>query len=171
METKLLFPHRFKKVGWLLFIIGLLFTFAAVFGKRYYFFEGEHIFAKWTTSDIRVSDTWVKDIKTDAIAFELPEDFAGEIVMTLVLVGFLLVAFSREKREDEYIAKIRTESLVWGLYVYFFCLLVIIWATYSLLFWTAMNWIILVPLIVFVIRFHWFVYLKPYFEERKGAAA
>ena len=179
METKLLFPHRFKKVGWLLFGLGLLLTSAGIFGERYYFFEGEHIFSKWTTFDTKLSDIWERDVSISTTKTGIDrkphqiyqENFGGEIVMTLVLIGFLLVAFSREKREDEYISKIRTESLVWGLYVYFFCLLAVIWLTYSLLFWMAINWIILVPLLVFVVRFHWFVYLKPYFEERKGAAA
>lgn len=40
-----------------------------------------------------------------------------EIVMTLMCVGCVFVAFSKEKEEDECIAQIRMQSLVWALMV------------------------------------------------------
>lgn len=45
--------------------------------------------------------------------------YAGwfEILMTLMCVGCVFVAFSREKVEDEFIAHIRVQSLVWALMV------------------------------------------------------
>ena len=38
----------------------------------------------------------------------------GTIFMILLMVGLLFIAFSKEKIEDEYIAKLRGDSLIWA---------------------------------------------------------
>ena len=38
----------------------------------------------------------------------------GTICMVLLMVGLLFIAFSKEKIEDEYIAKLRGDSLIWA---------------------------------------------------------
>jgi len=41
----------------------------------------------------------------------------ASICMVLLMVGLLFVAFSKEKMEDEYITKLRGDSLIWAVIV------------------------------------------------------
>jgi hypothetical protein len=41
----------------------------------------------------------------------------NEILGVVIILSLLVVAFSKEKSEDEYISKIRLESLVWSVYL------------------------------------------------------
>ncbi|MES2108924.1 MAG: hypothetical protein V4577_09270 [Bacteroidota bacterium] len=45
------------------------------------------------------------------------ENFTNELALTLVVVGLMLIAFSRTKKEDELTAKIRLNSLYWAILV------------------------------------------------------
>ena len=175
MNTKLLFPHRYKKVGWLLLVPGLLLTIVSLIAMlfpndswtvKHLNFLGESML---TTKWIYISDFHkVLPLQTD-FGFS-GEDLMNEIIMTFVTIGFLLVAFSKEKQEDEYIATVRAESLIWGFYVNIIYFLIGIWLVYGGDFWTFLYWSLVIPPVVFLVRFHWFIYLKPFFEER-GAAA
>ncbi len=183
METKLLFPNRFKKLGWVLLVPGLILTVMSIFSMNFNlvdtpkssinFFNEGNIFSHWTN----VQNVHPIPFFESGIIFEsdnitiarYSEDFTGEIVMTLVALGFLLVAFSREKIEDEWIAKVRLESFVWGFYLYILAFVIICWTQYQFGFLMILCWCLLIPPIVFLLRFHWFVYLKPYFESKKEA--
>ena len=174
MNTKLLFPHRYKKVGWLLLVPGLLLTIVSLIAllfpedswmmKNLNFLNGKTVFSKWVVVEnfgkLFPSNT---EFKFDT------QDFTNEILITIAVIGFLLVAFSKESQEDEYIATVRAESLIWGFYVNIFYLFVATWLTYDFNFLTALYWSLVIPPIIFLVRFHWFIYLKPFFEER-GAA-
>ena len=50
-------------------------------------------------------------------------NIADEIASILLIIGGILVAFSKTKDEDEYISKIRMESLIWATYVNYFILI------------------------------------------------
>jgi hypothetical protein len=73
----------------------------------------------------------------------------------LVLSGLLLIAFSKEKVEDEQISKLRLDSLQWAIYLNYFLLII------SLIFTNGINFIdilrlnIWLPLVFFIIRFRW----------------
>lgn len=81
-----------------------------------------------------------------------------EIISTLVIIGLLFVAFSKEKHEDEYISKIRLESLVWAVYFNYGVLLFFFWFTYELTFFYVMVFNMFTVLLFFIIRFNWLVY-------------
>lgn len=165
MDTKLLLPNRFKRVGWLVFVPCFVLTILALLNMHedgiasVRFFDGPHLFSKWTT----INEVGGKDIFDS-------KDFAGEILMTLTAIGFCLVAFTKERQEDEWISKVRLESLLWGFYGHLFFFFVAIWAGYSLDFYVWLSWNMLVAPLIFLLRFHWLVYVKPYFEERRATA-
>lgn len=175
MNTKFLFPHRFKKVGWLLLVPGLLLTIislvAMLFPEESWaiqhlnFLGDKTFFSEWASVP---NFHKVLPFSTD-FGFH-GEDLTNEILMTSVVIGFLLVAFSKEKQEDEYIATVRAESLIWGFYVNIICFFIGIWLIYGGSFWTFLYWSMIIPPVVFLVRFHWFIYLKPFFEERRAAA-
>jgi hypothetical protein len=85
-------------------------------------------------------------------------NFTQELAGILFIVSALMVAFSKEKIEDEYIAKIRMESLLWATYTTFaiqiFCLL--FFYDFTFLYSMIVNMFTL--LIVFIIRYNFIIY-------------
>jgi len=76
----------------------------------------------------------------------------------LVLIGLFLIAFSKEKIEDEQISQLRLDSLRWAIYLNYLILLL------SLIFTNGIDFIGMLrlnlwgPLIFFIIRFRWVIY-------------
>ena len=76
----------------------------------------------------------------------------------LMAIGLFLAAFSKEKIEDEQISQLRLDSLQWAIYVNYALLIV------SLILSTDTEHVLflnlLVPLVFFIIRFQWKLYLN-----------
>jgi hypothetical protein len=93
---------------------------------------------------------------TDYSLFSPPHlFFIGTTLM--VLVGLFLVAFSREKIEDEQIIQLRLDSLRWAIYLNYAILL------FSLIFnqGDAKHILMLniwLPLLFFILRFQWVLF-------------
>ena len=79
----------------------------------------------------------------------------NEILGMIIIISSLMVAFSREKNEDEYILKIRLISLVWAVYLNYGILLIAILFVYNLSFLNVMTLNIFTVLFFFIIRFNW----------------
>jgi FlaA1/EpsC-like NDP-sugar epimerase len=86
------------------------------------------------------------------------DNFTGEAAGILVIISAVFVAFSKEKKEDEYIAKIRLESLLWATYIAFaiqiFCLLFF----YGVRFFESMVVNLFTILFVFIARYYFIIY-------------
>jgi hypothetical protein len=80
MKTSLLLPNRYKKIGWLLFPLGLII---------------------WASLQIGILDDYVNHLIKVSI---LTLSFFS------FLIGFYFVSFSREPIEDEYISSLRLKS-------------------------------------------------------------
>ena len=107
METKLLFPSRYKKVGWFMlvpfFILGVM--------KLIYSDSFEFDFLNFDSGNL------VKGIfnKGGETLLNLNNNnFTDEIISTGLVLGLILTAFSKEKIEDEWTSKLRLDSLMWG---------------------------------------------------------
>jgi hypothetical protein len=149
MKTRYLFPHSFKKVGWVLLIpaviVGLLMmlevvqfpglelTVLNVVGEG--LMSKEPTFFSWTENNV-----------------------LDELVSIFIIVGALLVACSEEKTEDEYIARIRLESLLWATYANYGLLLLAIVLVYELAFLQVMIYNMVTLLLIFLVRFHFILY-------------
>jgi len=95
-------------------------------------------------------------IFNDTVFFSFTENnILDEIAGLLIIIGALLIAFSKEKLEDEFIAKIRLESLVWATYVNYAILLLSIIFIYDLMFFWVLVFNMFTILIFFIIRFNW----------------
>jgi len=80
MKTSLLLPNRYKKIGWLLFPIGLII---------------------WASLQIGILDDYVNHLIKVSIL---------TISFFSFLIGFYFVSFSKEPIEDEYISSLRLKS-------------------------------------------------------------
>lgn len=149
MKTHFLFPHRFKKFGWLLFVPAfLLGTYLYVSGFDF----DEHL--KVFVFSI-YEDDWVFGKE---FFKPIQNGIADEILTFLIIVGALLVGFSRTKQEDEYISKIRYESLVWATYFNFAVVLFATLFFYGFSYFHVMVGNIFTILIFFIVRFHFELY-------------
>jgi hypothetical protein len=145
MKIKYLFPNRFKQLGW------LVFAPAVVLGVIALILELEPAFL-----NLKVPALYVDQLFGDQKFFTLIENnFLNELLGVLIIVGGILVAFSKEKVEDEYIARIRLESLVWSVYVNYAILLLAILFIYDLGFMWVMIFNMFTILMFFIIRFNW----------------
>ena len=145
MKSNYLFPNRFKKIGWFLFIPGLLLGIVFLISQSDISFF-----------DVKVFSVVEQAIFNDTVFFSFTENnILDEIAGLLIIIGALLIAFSKEKLEDEFIAKIRLESLVWATYVNYAILLLSIIFIYDLMFFWVLVFNMFTILIFFIIRFNW----------------
>ena len=148
MKTNYLLPEQFKKIGWLLFIPGILLgLFYLVTQNEPHFLS----FKLWAIADepILGSTSFFTTTKTNVI---------DEIIGLLVIIGSVFIAFSKEKREDEFISKIRLESLVWATYLNYTILVLAIIFVFGMTFFWAIVFNMFTILFFFIIRFNWVLY-------------
>lgn len=151
MKTNYLFPHKFKWISGVLFVLSLLvlvlyFMFAEDEDSPLYLpvkvfafvdsgFLTKSVFFGWTTNSI-----------TD------------EILMLVVLVSGIIYAFSKEKHEDEMVLAIRLHCLAWSTIANYSIILL----CYSFIFGFGFLNILMVAmfsqLLIFIILFRYKMY-------------
>ena len=97
--------------------------------------------------------------------------FTGEhlffICTSLVMaLGLFIVAFSREKVEDEQIWHLRLDSLRWAIYINYLVLIASLIFIYDTAHILQLN--LWVPLIFFIIRFRWVIFRLNRSLSREG---
>jgi len=148
MKTRLLFPSKFKKIGWILLIpstvLGILILF---FGMEFKFMESP------------VFTIYSEGFQDKPAFFTLTEgNYANTIAGVMFLIGAIFVAFSKQKQEDEFIAKTRMESLMWAVYVNYAILIFCFLFFFELEFLEVMIFNMFTILIFFIIRFNYILY-------------
>lgn len=147
MNIKFLMPHRFKTIGWILLIPGLVIMFLNLhYEFAFSFLEFQ---APGLKNHLFDSDT-LFTLKSN--------NFTDELASLVLITGLLLVAFSKEREEDERIARLRLESLLWAVLVNTVLILLAIIFLYNGFFLQAMAYNICTPLILFIARFHLVMY-------------
>ena len=145
MKLNYLFPNKYKKIGWLILIpsaiIGLI-TLILDFEPNYLDFNVPAIFINEFFGD----NHFIGIVNNNVL---------NEILGVLIILSSLLVAFSKEKSEDEYISKIRLESLVWAVYLNYAILLISFLFIFDLSFLWVMIFNMFTILLFFIIRFNW----------------
>jgi len=145
MKVNYLFPNKFKKIGWFILIPSAIIGFVTLI------YEYEPNFL-----DFNVPAIFIDDLFTDQKLFgTVKNNILNEIFGILIIVSSLFVAFSKEKSEDEYISKIRVESLVWAVYVNYGILLFSFLFIFDFSFLWVMIFNMFTVLLFFILRFNW----------------
>jgi len=140
-----LFPHAYKRIG-LTLLIPLM-----IAGWFVINFDIEPEFL-----DFEVPAIFVDEIFGEKFMFGLTENnVLNEIVGVALIICFLMVAFSKEKQEDELIEKIRLDSLVWATYANYAVLVFSMLFVYGISFLWVMICNMFTILLFFIIRFNW----------------
>ncbi len=148
MKTNYLFPHRYKTIGWLLFIPGLVLGLLYLFGL---FEEVQLNLPVFSIAQDSVLGKPTYFVVTD-------NNIIDELIGLLLIVGSLLLAFSKEKSEDEFIGRVRLESLVWATYVNYIILIITIVFIYDMTFFWVLVLNMFTILLFFIMRFNWVLY-------------
>jgi hypothetical protein len=148
MSNKILLPNRYKKIGWIIlvpsFLLGL---YLMVTG-----YQPSFLNAKALT-------IFPDDFSGTKKFFTLMEvNLTNTIVGSLFIVGALLVGFTKEKNEDEFIANIRSSSLLWAVLVNYILLLVSFIWIYGSSFLSVMMYNMFTVMLIFIIRFNYILH-------------
>ncbi|MFT6998728.1 MAG: hypothetical protein ACJAQ4_002491 [Cryomorphaceae bacterium] len=144
-----LFPHSYRYAGWPLLIAGLILGFFLVF------FD---LSISWL--DIKVLslggdyDLFLTQTEPSFLNF-VDDNFTNEMVALLVLIGSVLVAFSKEKVEDEFFQQLRFESIIWALKIQSAALLVAILFLYNFAFLSFMMIALVSFYVLYIGRYHY----------------
>lgn len=148
MTTNLLLPARYKTIGWFILvpatILGISLSFTG--------FEANWLNAK------------VFAVFNDAIFGEkqyfsfIHANITNTVVAVSFITGAMLVSFSKEKNEDEFIAKLRLSSLLWAVAVSYMLLLLAFIFVYGAAFLNVMIYNMFTVLIIFIARFNFILF-------------
>jgi hypothetical protein len=147
MKTKFLLPNKYKKVGWVLMIPSAIFGLFTVFTN----FEPEWLKVPMFTF---FADKTPFSSEETIYFSTITTNIANEIAAIFFLVSAILVAFSKAKNEDEFITKLRLESLVWSTYIHFGILLIGMLFLFNIEFFTFMIFNMFTLLLVFIVKFN-----------------
>jgi len=149
MKSRFLFSHKYKPLGWFLFIVGLILGVVLLFNEFEYPVIDAYVFPL-------IGD---EGFLSKNAPFEWSiNNIADEIAALLIIFGGVLVAFSKTEDEDEFIAKIRMESLIWATYVNYIVLIFAILFVFDMSFFNVMVCNMFTILIFFILRFHYVLY-------------
>src|SRR5690606_13939809 len=80
------------------------------------------------------------------------------VITSGILIGLLMICFSKEKREDEYISFLRLRTWQWAVLISYGILFFANWLIYGDWFLTFMIYNMLTVLVIFIIKFNYSLY-------------
>jgi len=145
MNTNFLLPNKYKFLGWILLTFGILIGFYVIASDYESGLLEIKVLSIYSDPLIGGNKGFFKLIENSII---------DEIVCLLIIIGGLTVGFSKEKIEDEFIAKLRTDSLIWALVINYLILVLTIVFVYDLTFFNILVFNMFTPLLFFIVRFN-----------------
>ncbi len=144
----MLLSHKYKNIGWLLsipsFIIGIYLNInnfdCLQFNTKMFVFYSDEVLGDSTSFGFEVVN------------------ITNTIVGFIFIAGCLLIGFSKEKVEDEYIKSLRLSSLQWSVLVNYLLLMVAFLFIYGVAFLNVMLYNMFTVLILFIARFNYLLY-------------
>ena len=149
MKTHYLFPNQFKLLGWILFTLGTVLAVLMVSLNLEPEFLDLKVFALASKPNFMGAAEYFSIHQNNMLS---------ELVGLMLIAGLVIIAFSKEKTEDEFIAKLRLESLVWATYVNYIILALSIIFIYDEVFFWVMILNMFTILLFFLLRFNWILF-------------
>lgn len=148
MKTRLLLPNYLKRVGWMLLVPSTLLGLFILISDYEFGFLNARVFTFYSSNFMEEPHFFTL----------IKANLTGTIIGILFLIGAILVAFSKEKSEDEFIAGVRLESLLWATYINYGVLIFCFIFFYEFEFLYVMIFNMFTILIFFIIRFYYMLY-------------
>jgi hypothetical protein len=148
MSLKLLLPYRFKKIGWFVLSGSILFILITSFAG----YEPAGL-------NVPVISLFNYGVFTSKELIAIKQvDISNTLFGVFFIIGAMFVGFSKEKKEDEYIANLRLSSLIWAVIVNYSLLLLSFIFVYNMAFFSVMVYNMFTILIIFIIRFNYLLF-------------
>lgn len=151
MKNLTLLAHRYKTVGWILFLPGLALGILSIIGLLH--FNSYEVPVFYNSGYLGNDESKGFFMKTDI-------DILPNLSAVLIIVGGILVGFSREKIEDEYISMLRLKAVFWSLLVSYSFILLLFITIFGVLFYSIMILILFLPLLLYIFRFNYLILKK-----------
>jgi len=148
MLHQFLLPNKYKNLGWFLLIPSTIVGIILITNGTDNLPLNTKIFAIYS-DEIFGKSEFFSVIKTN---------ITGTLVGSLFIIGGLLIVFSKEKNEDEFIANLRQSSLLWAVLVNYILLLFSFVFIYGIAFMNIMLFNMFTVLIIFIVRFNYVLY-------------
>ena len=145
MTNNLLLPNKYKRIGWFILAPAAVLGITMIFRGFDWIHLNSWVFAFFDDESLGLSHSF-SFIYTNIV---------DTVVGILFIAGALLVGFSREKNEDEFIASLRQTSLLWAILVNYVLLLFCFVFIYGTAFLSVMLYNIFTVLVIFIIRFNY----------------
>ena len=150
MITRYFLAPKWKILGWSLFLIGILSGLFFMVTDYSMDFREFKFFAIVGSDSVFSSREFFKWVENDPL---------DEILSLFVIVGGLIVAFSRQKVEDEFINKLRIDSLLWAILTNYAILILAIVLVFDMAFFDVLVINMFTTIVFYIFRFH-FLYRK-----------
>jgi heme/copper-type cytochrome/quinol oxidase subunit 2 len=145
MLKQILLPNYFKLIGWILLIPSAVLGFFLMLSDLESTLKiNSKVFALYN-DEIMGSQRHTGIISTD---------ITNTLVGVFFILGAMMVGFSKEKKEDEYVANLRLSSLMWAVWVNYVLLLLSFIFIYGMGFFHVMIYNMFTVLIIFIGRFN-----------------
>jgi hypothetical protein len=145
MLKQILLPNQFKLLGWILLVPSAIFGFFLMLSDLESTLKiNSKVFALYN-DEIMGSQRHTGIISTD---------ITNTLVGVFFILGAMMVGFSKEKKEDEYVANLRLSSLMWAVWVNYVLLLLSFIFIYGMGFFHVMIYNMFTVLIIFIGRFN-----------------
>ncbi|MES2828717.1 MAG: hypothetical protein V4687_11190 [Bacteroidota bacterium] len=158
MKNSFLISSKCKVYGWMIFFIAL--------GLNVFCYS---IYPNLNEENISL-EIKALEWRTDG-SFDggMKQNMQQEILSSLIIIGLLMISFSREKDEDEYITSIRLKSWQWAVLISYGILLIANLLIYGSNFLSFMLYNMLTVLVVFIAKFNYSMWMlrKERLEDEK----
>jgi hypothetical protein len=148
MKNQLLLPNRFKKWGWALLIPAIILG-AISLANSY----------EWLPLHVTIPTLINEELMEPTRYFSMTyTNMTNTLIGLLFIAGALLVSFSKEKNEDEFIQSLRLSSLSWAVLVNYLLLAFAFFFIYGMAFLQVMIYNMFTTLIIYIVRFNYVLY-------------
>jgi len=149
MKTRFLFPHSSRLLGYLCFAADILFAIVLKLLHP----------GGFAATELHHVPGSANDPSRDIDVIDRGMWLHNDITILLIIFGLLLIAFSKEKTEDELLSQLRLDSLQWAMYLNYAIFAICVILFHGLHFLPVIIFNVITPLVFFIIRFRWKVYL------------
>jgi len=155
MITQLLLPQKCRLAGF------ILLPFAASLLIASYYFDFSLSFLNHTNK----AGAGTFDNAGVIFSKNFSADYTGTVAILLTIVSLSMIAFSREKNEDEYIVSVRLRALQISVYANYIILGITALMFFSTSFLMVMQINLFTILILFIIIYQYQLHIRPKFSK------
>ncbi len=150
MSSIFLFPNKFRIVGFILFPIAIT-IMVLVFGYEYYF-----PFLSYPEAEAKS----ILDFRNN--------NLTDELGVILTIISLLLIAFTKEKYEDEYVNWVRLKALQISVYINYIVLIVSTLLVYGTSYLNILYANLFTILIIFISVYYYNVHIKGHVTKERA---